>query len=82
MNTDIVRIKKIRSKIIVESYLITFEYETKKGYRREQQRIINITDKQDVKEEFNNWNKTVRTIFNAKILSIVKLIEKTKVIEI
>lgn len=75
-------IKKIRPSITVKTYLITFEYETKKGYRREQQRLLTTTDKEEPKEIFKNWAKSCRTIFNAKILSIVEIKEEQKKIDL
>lgn len=75
-------IKKIRTSVIVKTYLITFEYETKKGYRREQQRLLTTTEKEDPKEIFKIWADNCRTIFNAKILSIVEIKEEQKKIDL
>lgn len=74
-------IKKIKNSIIINSYRITFEYEIKRGHRREQQRIISDLNKEEAKNKFDLWSKNNRTIFNAKILSIVELEEK-QIIEI
>ncbi|WP_298127136.1 hypothetical protein [uncultured Clostridium sp.] len=74
-------IKKIKNSIIINSYRITFEYETKRGHRREQQRIISDLNKEEAKNKFDLWSKNNRTIFNVKILSIVELEEK-QIIEI
>ncbi|MDY4605388.1 hypothetical protein [Clostridium tertium] len=77
-----VNIKKIITKIDVKTFLVTFSYETRKGYYREQQRLLSVIDKDDPKEEFKNWSNKCRTILNAKILSIVEIKELDKVIEI
>ena len=74
-------LKRIRNKLIINSYRITFEYETKKGYRREQQRLINDLNKDSAKENFKCWADNIRTMFNVKILGIVELNEK-QIIEI
>ena len=79
MNIDI---KKIITRITVKTYLITFAYETRKCYYREQQRLISILDKEDPKEQFKTWASNCRTIFNAKILSIVEMKDLNKKIEI
>ncbi|MDU1994752.1 hypothetical protein ABHA39_12490 [Clostridium paraputrificum] len=75
-------IKKIRTSIIVKTYLITFEYETRKGYRREQQRLLTVSSIEDPEEIFNNWAKNCRTISNAKILGIVEIKEEQKKIDL
>ena len=75
-------IKKITTRIYIKTYLVTFTYETRKGYYREQQRLISVLDKEDPKENFRTWADNCRTIFNAKILSIVEMKDLNKVIEI
>lgn len=75
-------IKKIKTKINVKTYLVIFGYETRKGYYREQQRLISVLDKEDPKEQFKIWANDCRTIFNAKILSIVEMKDLNKIIEI
>ncbi|MDY3001075.1 MAG: hypothetical protein SOR73_05335 [Romboutsia timonensis] len=75
-------IKRIKNKIIINSYRITFEYETRKGYRREQQRIICDLNKENARSNFKEWARDIRTMFNVKILSIVELTEDKKIIEI
>lgn len=77
-----INIKKIITRINVKTYLITFAYETRKGYYREQQRLISVLDKEEPKEQFNTWASNCRTIFNAKILSIVEMKDLNKKIEI
>ncbi|MEG0133090.1 MAG: hypothetical protein RR851_10235 [Clostridium sp.] len=77
-----VDIKKIKTSITILTYLVTFQYETKKGYRREQQRLVSMIETQDPKQVFESWVNEIRTIFNAKILGIVELKELKKKIEI
>lgn len=77
-----INIKKITTRINVKTYLITFGYETRKGYYREQQRLISLIDKEDPKEKFKAWVSNCRTIFNAKILSIVEMKDLNRTIEI
>lgn len=77
-----VNIKKIKSFISIKTFLVTFGYETRKGYYREQQRLIGVLDKEDPKEQFETWVSNCRTIFNAKILSIVEMKDLNRVIEI
>lgn len=74
-------IKRIRNLINIFQYIITFEYETKKGYKREQQRFIYEVDKSRAKATFIKWTKEIRTMFNVKILNIVET-ENKKVIEL
>ena len=75
-------IKKIKREIKINTYLVTFTYETYKGYYREQQRLIKGFNKEDVKEFFLKWAKDIRTMTNAKILGIDELKENTEVVEI
>lgn len=75
-------IKKIKREIKINTYLVTFTYETYKGYYREQQRLIKGFNKEDVKEFFLKWSKDIRTMTNAKILGIDELKENTEVVEI
>lgn len=75
-------IKKIKRKINVKTYRVTFSYKTRKGYYREQQRIISVLDNENPKEEFKSWASNCRTIFNAEILSIVEMKDLNKKIEI
>ncbi|MDU1279183.1 MAG: hypothetical protein E6342_00525 [Clostridium sp.] len=77
-----VNIKKIITKINIKTFLVTFSYETRKGYYREQQRLIGVLDKEDPKKQFETWVSNCRTIFNAKILSIVEMKDLNRVIEI
>lgn len=75
-------IKKIKRKINVKTYRVTFSYKTRKGYYREQQRIISVLENEKPKEEFKIWASNCRTIFNAEILSIVEMKDSNKIIEI
>lgn len=75
-------IKKIKRMININTYLVTFEYDTVKGYRREQQRLIKGFCKDDVKESFKEWSNNIRTMANVKILAIDELKEYTQEIEI
>lgn len=75
-------IKKVKRKININTYLVTFSYETYKGYNREQQRLIKGFSKDDVKRFFKEWIKDIRTMANAKILAIDELEEYTQEVEI
>lgn len=75
-------IKKIKRMININTYLVTFEYDTVKGYRREQQRLIKGFYKDDVKESFKEWSSNIRTMANVKILAIDELKDYTQEIEI
>lgn len=75
-------IKKIKRMININTYLVTFEYDTIKGYRREQQRLIKGFEADDVKESFKEWANNIRTMAKVKILAIDELKEYTQEIEI
>lgn len=75
-------IKRIPVQVVVNEYLITFEYTTIKGYSREQQRIIRHFSKDLAIKAFKQWSDKSRTMLNAKILSIVKSEKETNVIDI
>lgn len=75
-------IKKVKRKFIINTYLVTFGYETYKGYYREQQRLIKGINKDDVKEFIKTWFDDTRSMVNAKILAIDELKENTEEIEI
>lgn len=75
-------IKKIKREIKINAYLVTFTYETYKGYYREQQRLIKGFNKEDVKEFFLKWSKDIRTMANVKILGIEEIKENTEAVEI
>lgn len=70
-------IKKIKNM----KFKITFEYETRKGYRRVQERFIEAFNKHLAKETFLIWIEKQRTMFNAKILNIDE-IENKEIIEL
>ena len=75
-------IKKIKRKININTYLVTFAYNTYKGYYREQQRLIKGFNKDDVKKFFKEWSNNIRTMTNAEILGIDELEEYTQEVEI
>lgn len=75
-------IKRIPNTVVISCFIITFSYETKKGYYREQQREIYSTDEAIAKWNFNVWVNKQRTMFNAKILSIVENTKKSKTIDV
>lgn len=75
-------IKRIPTKLEINEYLVTFEYNTVKGYSREQQRRINHFNKAAAKDSFLEWANKVRTMTNVQILGIVKTNTETKVVEI
>lgn len=66
-------VKNIVRNLTVIENKIHFCYNTKKGFYKEQIRTIKAINNEDPKELFKNWVKEQRTIFNAKILSIVQL---------
>lgn len=75
-------IKRIKNKIKIHRYKIIFSYKTYKGYYKEQEREINAINSNQVKEVFNKWKNSIRTMTNVEILGIVKLEENIKIIEI
>lgn len=75
-------IKKIKNKILINKYKVIFSYETYKGYYKEQEREVNAISVTQVKEVFNEWKDSIRTMTNVKILGIVKLEENIKIIEL
>lgn len=75
-------IKKIKRKISINTYLVTFSYKTYKGYYKEQQRLIKGLNKDDIKEFFKEWSNNIRTMANAEILGIDELKEYTQEVEI
>ena len=58
-------VKRIPIKISISEFLITFSYETRKGYYREQQRTLKHL-------LFKHRENNQRTMFNVKILGIVE----------
>ncbi len=75
-------IKRIPNKIYIGEFVITFSYETRKGYYREQQRKISATDKAVAEWNFNVWVNKQRTMTNVKILGIVENRNNSKVIDV
>lgn len=74
--------KKIINKLEISAYRITFTYETFKGYYREQVREINAISKDQAKEVFKDWSKSIRTMVNVKILAITEIENTRRAIEI
>lgn len=75
-------IKKIKNEIKIHKYKVIFSYKTYKGHYKEQEREINAISSNQVKEVFNKWKDSIRTMTNVKILGIVKLEENIKIIEL
>lgn len=75
-------IKKIKNEIKIHKYKVTFSYKTYKGYYKEQEREVNAISSTQVKEVFNKWKDSIRTMTNVEILGIVKVEENIKIIEI
>lgn len=75
-------IKKIKRRINIDTYLITFSYNSYKGYYREQQRLVKGFNKEEVRSFFIEWAKNVRTMSNVEILGIDELKEFTEEVEI
>ena len=75
-------IKGISVKLSITKFIITFEYETKKGHRQIGKRSIRHLTIKNAKDHFKEWAKQSRTIFNAKILSIVEKENSTEIIEL
>ncbi|MBU3173318.1 hypothetical protein [Clostridium estertheticum] len=73
-------VKRIPINLVVSEFLLTFEYETRKGHRREQQRHIKHLNKEEAKKAFGEWYKGIRTMSNVKILDITELKDRTQVI--
>lgn len=69
-------IKRIPIKILISDFIITFSYETRKGYYREQQRTLKHFTEEEAIFCFKVWAKNQRTMFNVKILSIVETEDK------
>lgn len=71
-------LKKIKSKIWVNDYTISFEYDTKRNNHKTQERIITTIDEESAKRDFwiwsdiNNTDKPYRAMANVKILDIAK----------
>jgi len=71
-------IKRIPTKLEIKEFLITFEYETRKGYRREQQRKVKHFTKEAAKDILNDWLNTAerkRSMANVEILGIDEIKE-------
>lgn len=75
-------LKRIQTKLCIRKYIITFAYETKKGYYRESQTMLKELSEIEAKSSFYNWANAVRTMFKVKILSIVEQESYRKYIEL
>lgn len=75
-------IKRIPNKIQINSYIISFSYNTVKGNYREQQRQMFATRKDEVESTFRDWCWKQRTMANVKILGIAEVKEKSKTIDV
>lgn len=71
-------VKRIPVKLELKDFLITFEYETFKGHkRRSDKRTIKHYSRQEARDYFRKWSKSIRTMSNVNILDTVE-IEGTK----
>lgn len=78
-------LKKIKSRIWIKRFVLKFEYDTKRGNHKEQEREIFQLDEESAKRDFHIWINTMkeqephRAMLNVNILSVVedggKLIE-------
>lgn len=75
-------IKRIPIKLVFKEYKVTFEYETRKGYGRKQQRVMKSTNRDKIVYEFEEWTKKQRTMSNVQILGIEELKGREQVIEL
>ncbi|OOM17174.1 hypothetical protein CLSAB_18940 [Clostridium saccharobutylicum] len=75
-------LKRIPVKLEIKEFIIKFEYETKKGHRRSDERSIRHLTIEDAKSNFKEWTNKSRTIFNAKILDIVEKENSSELIEL
>lgn len=75
-------VKNIPRKLIFYEFLITFSYDTIKGYYREQERTIYCKSRSECVELFKEWSKKQRTMTNVGILAIEKLNKEPKIIEL
>lgn len=67
-------IKRIPTKLEVADFIIEFEYETFKGHKkRKDKRIITYYSRQEVRDYFKKWARTIRTMSNVKILDTVEI---------
>lgn len=71
-------IKRLKSKIWVDDYIITFTYKTKRNNEKWQKRLITNVNKESAVKDFwlwiqvNNGDKPYRAMTNVKILDIAK----------
>ena len=71
-------IKKLKSHIWINDYVITFEYDTKRHNHKTQQRAITTISKKYAERDFWLWINTInedkpyRAMANVKILDIAE----------
>lgn len=75
-------IKRIPRVLKYSEYIVSFSYETYKGYYKEQKRSIYCKDRNECVECFKEWAKKQRTMSNVQILGIEKTNKEQKIIEI
>ncbi|WP_046057722.1 MULTISPECIES: hypothetical protein [unclassified Clostridium] len=75
-------IKRIPNKIQINSYVISFSYNTVKGWHREQQRQMFAISRDEVESTFRDWCWRQRTMTNVKILGIAEEKGKSKTIDV
>lgn len=75
-------VKRIPRKLRFYKFLITFSYETIKGYYREQERTIYCESRTECVEKFKEWSKKQRTMINVQILVIERTNKEPKIIEL
>lgn len=75
-------VKRIPRKLMFYKFLITFSYETIKGYYREQERTIYCESRTECVEKFKKWSKKQRTMTNVQILVIERTNKEPKIIEL
>ena len=77
------KIKTIPTKIQVNKYLITFEYETWKGHHRKiDKRLIKHINSEEAQKAFLKAAKHFRTMFNVSILNIEEMQEENQEIDL
>lgn len=73
---DLMKVKRIPTKLEIKEFIITFDYETWKGKNRKtDKRIIKHFNLQEARAAFIKWSKTVRTMSNVQILDIAEVKE-------
>lgn len=76
-------IKRIPIKLEIKEFLITFEYQTRKGdHRNIDKRTMKHIDPELAKKEFKKVANKFRTMFNVSILNIEQTNNKSEIIEL